>query len=60
MRVVVAGHPGRLSAAIWPAEAEVVEAAGSTSSRFRGTAAVVDPVHDGVEQLRSRLVGAGD
>jgi ABC-type Fe3+-hydroxamate transport system substrate-binding protein len=38
-----------------PGAVLVVGTAGSTSARFRGSAAVVDPVHDGLERLRSWL-----
>jgi hypothetical protein len=38
-----------------PGPVLVVGTARSTSARLRGTAAVVDPVHDGLERLRTWL-----
>ena len=38
-----------------PGPVLVVGGAGSTSARFRAGAAVVDPVHDGLERLRAWL-----
>ncbi len=41
-----------------PGPVLVVGTAGSTSGRLRGPAAVVDPVHDGLERLRSWLTSS--
>jgi hypothetical protein len=49
-----------LLAARHPGPVLVVGGAGSTSGRLRDGAAVVDPVHDGMERLRSWLAMAGE